>query len=154
MYFNAARVRQANQNFVNTLPLHISHSSMEREQGKRWGHPNPFLWSSSWGETAHHIISCWPYSSTKGPGSYFLWLQTGGQQESSGAWAPLHTSGRELLTRFGLHKTSTQNQFCLTVQSDYLNPTGWGQTAALNCKSTCETWAPTACQHCKKQDKP
>lgn len=33
--FNAARVRQASQTLGNILPLHISHSSMEREQGKK-----------------------------------------------------------------------------------------------------------------------
>lgn len=64
---------------------------MEREQGERWGHPNPLLWSSSWGETAPHTISCWSYSSTKGPGRYFTAERVVSKkaQEPEPLWTPL-----------------------------------------------------------------
>lgn len=51
---------------------------------------------------------------------------------------PFTSGGNRALPGFGLHKTATQKQ---SKDSDYLNQLGWGQTAALNCKSTCEMWA-------------
>lgn len=67
-------------------------------------------------------------------------MQTGGSARNIRSLSPLPSllGGNRALPGFGLHKTATQKQ---SKDSDYLNQLGWGQTAALNCKSTCEMWA-------------
>lgn len=95
----------------------MSTSSMDWKaacKAKGWGHANPLLWSSFWGETAHHISNCYSYASIKGD------CRQVGQREGTGAWAPVAHIHEltDVLLRFSFHKTAAQNQF------DSLNPNG------------------------------
>lgn len=102
-------------------------------EGKERGHANPFLWSSSWGETAHHISSSWVCSSTEVPPSYIP-VTDRGQAEGTRAWAlDAHFHEQtDVVPRFGLRKTLAQKQ---PKGPDSRNPTGPGTTSCTELHS-------------------
>lgn len=122
LHFNAARVRQANQTLGNVLPTAQQAAPWEGSKGKGEGilipSSDPHLEEREL-VIFQHQRATQLFSVTAGRGSARK-LRT---------LSPLRTCGRkQVLPRFGLHKTVTQNQ---SKESDYQNPTGlWANSCA------------------------
>jgi len=135
--FNAVRVRQADQNLGNILPLRTSNSSVDWKaacKGKGWGYANPFLWSSSEGRQLIVSAAAGYIPALKVPPSYSPVTVHRGRGDGTRAWAR-HADFHEqtdVVPRFGLHKTVAQNQ---SKGSESLNPTGLGANSCTKLHS-------------------
>lgn len=136
---NAARVRQADRNLGNILPLCTSNSSLTGRQlarEKAEGMPIPSSGPLLEGRQLITSATAGYIPALKVPPSYIPVTADRGQGEGIRAWAPsAHVHEQtDVVLRFGLHKNVAQKQ---SKGSDSLSPTGLG----ANSCSKLHSWA-------------